>query len=336
MIVSSSDISIRNATSILKNGGVVAFPTETVYGLGADAANPEAVKRIFQMKERPADHPLIVHLANLSALDKWAINIPTLAYRLAERFWPGPLTLILHKALDVPYEVTGGQETVGIRIPNHPVAMKLIEAFGGGLAAPSANLFGRLSPTRADHVQNQLGGLVDMVLDGGACLVGLESTIINLTSDTPQILRPGGVSLSELSEVLKRDINVDSGNDHLRVPGSLEGHYSPLTPLQIMSFAEMSEFLCKEKRDMIRAGFLLYSDGLINKAKESNLEYRSISRDYDVYSRCLYDLLHSLDSLNLERIFVEKPPADLEWMAVTDRLKRASRAARESNRGPTN
>lgn len=303
----------------------MAFPTETVYGLGADASNQEAIKGIFRIKGRPETHPLIVHIADLSALNDWAINIPAVAYRLAERFWPGPLTLILNKAPNVPCEVTGGQETVGVRMPNHPVAMELIEAFGGGVAAPSANLFGRLSPTRAEHVQDQLGGLVDMVIDGGPCGVGLESTIVNLTSDTPQVLRPGGVSLSALSDTLKQDISLGNGADYPRVSGSLERHYSPLTPLKLRNFSELSEIISVEKNNRQNNGFLIHSEGLIKKATEKNLAFRSISTNYDMYSKSLYDLLHSLDKMSLDSIFIEKPPANSEWIAVADRLKRASR-----------
>jgi len=190
------------AAAILQRGGVVAFPTETVYGLGADALNAAAVERIFTIKGRPTHHPLIVHLADAAQLHEWARDIPEIAYTLAAHFWPGALTLILKRAARVPDNVTGGQDTIGLRVPDHPVALELLQKFGGGIAAPSANRFGRISPTAQEHVRTELGSAVDMILDGGPCQVGLESTIVSLVGERPVILRPGGVSREALEAVL--------------------------------------------------------------------------------------------------------------------------------------
>jgi L-threonylcarbamoyladenylate synthase len=185
---------IEKATGVLRAGGLVAVPTETVYGLGADAENAAAVARVFQVKGRPRSHPLIVHIGGADLLGDWAEDVPATARRLAECFWPGPLTLVLRRGRRVPLEATGGLETVAVRVPAHPVALALLTAFGGGVAAPSANRFGSVSPTTADHVRAELGDAVDFVLDGGPCQVGVESTIVDATGDTPSILRPGGVT----------------------------------------------------------------------------------------------------------------------------------------------
>jgi L-threonylcarbamoyladenylate synthase len=195
---------IERAVALLRAGELVAFPTETVYGLGADAANPAAVAKIFAAKGRPQDHPLIVHLDGAAQLDAWARDIPAYAFELAEAFWPGPLTLILKRQPGVPDAVTGGQDTVGLRVPGHPLALELLRAFGGGLAAPSANRFGRISPTTARHVREELGEAVAMVLDGGPCQVGIESTILDCTGGAPRILRPGMVGAPALGRVLGR------------------------------------------------------------------------------------------------------------------------------------
>src|SRR5688500_7214458 len=226
------------AATLLKAGGIVAFPTETVYGLGADISHPSAVQRIFEIKKRPADHPLIVHIADSSRLTQWAQEVPEQAWQLAEHFWPGPLTLILPRSRHVPENVTGGQDTVGLRVPDHPVALALLNALGHekALAAPSANRFGHISPTMAAHVREELGEAADMVLDGGPCRVGLESTIVSFDGDTAAILRPGGIPLAALAEVLDGKIVIPEGAKHaVRVPGALSSHYAPLTPLELWS-----------------------------------------------------------------------------------------------------
>ncbi len=193
---------IREAVAVLKRGGLVAFPTETVYGLGADASNPAAVARIYQVKGRPAGHPVIVHIGDARQLERWARELPNDAKKLAARFWPGPLTLVLKRAPSVGDYLTGGEDTIGLRMPNHPVALELLHQFGDGIAAPSANKFGRISPTTAEHVSDDLGDEVDLILDGGPCGIGIESTIIDLSRDRPVLLRPGRISVEEIAATL--------------------------------------------------------------------------------------------------------------------------------------
>ena len=209
--------SIKAAVTILRAGGLVVFPTETVYGLGADAANAAAVRKIFAAKGRPADHPVIVHLASDRDLTRWASDIPPAVRQLAERFWPGPLTLVVRRAKSVSDEVTGGQDTIGLRVPSHPIAQALLNAFGGGIAAPSANRFGHISPTTVRHVREELGDRVDLILDGGACEVGIESTIVDVSGGTPVLLRPGRVSEEEIEAVLQVPLaRPGAGSPHRR------------------------------------------------------------------------------------------------------------------------
>ena len=217
---------IQQGVTILRAGGLVAFPTETVYGLGADAENATAVARIFAAKGRPAHHPLIVHFGNVHDLPAWAAEVPALAWRLAEHFWPGPLTMILRRHPRVPDAVTGGLDTVGLRVPSHPVAQALLGMFGGGVAAPSANRFGRVSPTTAEHVRSELGALVDYIIEGGACAVGLESTIVDLSSEAPAILRPGGVTQEALAAVLAQPVPFRAGGK-VRSGENLALEYNP-------------------------------------------------------------------------------------------------------------
>ena len=227
-------LAVEEAAAILRGGGLVAFPTETVYGLGADAANPEAVARIFAAKGRPANHPVIVHLGSVEQLTDWATDIPPAAYRLAQHFWPGPLTLILKRHARVSDAVTGGQDTVGLRVPGHPIALALLAAFSGGIAAPSANRFGWLSPTTAAHVRTGLGASVDYVLDGGPCRVGIESTIIDLSGDYPRLLRPGTITAAGIEAVLDKPLAAPAG-EAPHSPGMLPSHYAPQTALTLVS-----------------------------------------------------------------------------------------------------
>ena len=217
---------IQRAVQVLRSGGLVAFPTETVYGLGADADNPQAIEAIFRVKGRPTTHPLIVHLGSGDEVKDWAVSVPDEAHLLMHTYWPGPLTLILRRAQRVLRAVTGGQETVGLRVPDHKVALAVLREFRGGVAAPSANRFGRVSPTSAEHVQQDLGSDVDFVLDGGPCAVGLESTIVDFSTGEPIILRPGGVTREALQETLRQTIPVRASAS-VRVPGQLESHYAP-------------------------------------------------------------------------------------------------------------
>jgi L-threonylcarbamoyladenylate synthase len=322
------------AVELLQAGELVAFPTETVYGLGADAANPEAVAKIFAAKGRPANHPLIVHLPGAAYLDRWARDIPAVAWELAEAFWPGPLTLILKRAPEVPYAVTGGQETVGVRVPSHPLALDLLRAYaqaGGGrgglcgIAAPSANRFGRISPTDAAHVHEELGESVALVLDGGPCLVGIESTIIDLSRDDlpPRLLRPGHVTPEKIAEVigvLPERPQAMPGGSTPRVSGSLDGHYAPLTPMRVVSTAQLPQVLRESKESGKRLGLIAYTKqaGLVPPHSLCQLP-----DDQEGYARGLYAALRELDQVGNDVIVVEAIPAESCWAAVADRLRRA-------------
>jgi L-threonylcarbamoyladenylate synthase len=235
--------SVEEAAKALSSGLLVAFPTETVYGLGADASNPEALKRLYAAKGRPEKHPVIVHLQKGEDIEKWASSVPEAAYVLAKLFWPGPLTLVLKKARHVPEQVTGGQDTIAIRVPSHPLAQALLSAFGSGIAAPSANKFGRLSPTSAEDVRTEFGDEIAMVLDGGLSEIGIESTIVDLSSEQPRILRPGMIHSESIMVALKelgQDISAPA-QEQPRVPGSLPQHYAPQTPLKVLPEKELFE-----------------------------------------------------------------------------------------------
>ncbi|WP_301101459.1 L-threonylcarbamoyladenylate synthase [Propionivibrio sp.] len=325
------------AVELLQAGQLVAFPTETVYGLGADAANPDAVARIFAAKGRPADHPLIVHLAGSAYLDRWARAIPNVAWELAEAFWPGPLTLILKRAPEVPYAVTGGQETVGVRVPAHPVALDLLRAYaqaGGGhsglcgIAAPSANRFGRISPTDAAHVREELGNSVALVLDGGRCPVGIESTIIDLSragDQPPRLLRPGHITPEQIATVIgifPELPDVQQAVDTPRVSGSLDAHYAPLTPMQLVKTEQLSAFIGGLQQDGRRCGLLAHTRRTPAVAPAHAL--RQLPDDAQGYARGLYAALRELDQAGNDLIVVEDIPAAPAWAAVSDRLRRAA------------
>ena len=333
---------LARAVELLQAGELVAFPTETVYGLGADASNPAAVARIFAAKGRPADHPLIVHLPGAAHLEQWAQNIPPLAWELAEAFWPGPLTLILKRARAVPYAVTGGQETVGVRVPAHPLALDLLRAYalaGGGnhgmsgIAAPSANRFGRISPTKASHVQEELGDAVALVLDGGPCAVGIESTILDLTHEvdgkpTLRLLRPGHITPAQLARVAGYELLwpiPEEATKAPRVSGSLDAHYAPQTPLRIVPTPQLPVFL----RDLLAQrrcfGLLCYSDA--EHAAGNFLPAparRQLAPEPTAYARDLYAALRELDRPEHELIVLEAIPDNPAWAAVADRLRRAA------------
>jgi len=317
---------IESAAAILRAGGLVAFPTETVYGLGADASNPEAVAKIFAAKGRPQNHPLIVHLAGAELLPQWAREIPEDAHKLAAAFWPGPLTLILKRANGVPDCVTGGQDTVGLRVPGHPVALELLRAFAGeeggrtfsGLAAPSANKFGRISPTSAEHARAELGDALDAVLDGGACEVGIESTIIDLSRARAVLLRPGQITPAQVAAVLGADVE-EPDTDAPRAPGTLESHYAPRTPLQLVPAAELPARMAELRGQKIAV--------LARAEAPSGLKeiyWQEAPRSVEGYARELYASLRRLDDLECAVILVEAPPPVPGWQGVSDRLKRAS------------
>ena len=324
---------IAAAAALLMKGGVVAFPTETVYGLGAEVSNPSAIQRVFEIKRRPSDHPLIVHIADQSKLQYWAEDVPEQAWQLAEHFWPGPLTLILPRSRRMPGNVTGGQDTVGLRVPAHPVALALLDALGpgGALAAPSANGFGRVSPTTAAHVREELGDRVDMILDGGPCEVGLESTIVgfgNRKDSRAVILRPGGISLAALAEVLDGKVTPGKTPDRTpRVPGALASHYAPVTPLELWS----SEYLQRRALELgakgLNLGVMTWSTRYpkhMNNSENENTVYVSMPPEPESYGRLLYATLRRLDTEGFDYLLVETLPNEPEWMAVADRLRRAS------------
>lgn len=302
----------------------MAFPTETVYGLGADASNPAAVARMYSAKGRPADHPVIVHLGHPGQVAHWARDVPDAAGRLIERFWPGPLTLVLRRARGVGDYLTGGQETIGLRMPSHPVALELLREFGGaeaeshrvGLAAPSANKFGRISPTTAEHVRNDLGDEVDLVLDGGSCDVGIESTILDLSRERAVLLRPGRISAEQLTAALG---SAPAALDALapRAPGTLESHYAPRRPLTLVASKGWNQALQKESPR--RAVLALRP----RPAGDASIMWIEAPKQPQDYARDLYANLRALDVSACEEILVEAPPATAEWTAVRDRLSRA-------------
>lgn len=313
---------VSRAAEFLREGELVAFPTETVYGLGADASNPQAVAKIFAAKGRPPDHPLIVHLPESSYLAQWAIDIPEAAKQLAAEFWPGPLTLILKRNTGVPDAVTGGQDTVGLRVPDHPLALALLREFKGGIAAPSANRFGHLSPTTAAHVASELGGAVAMILDGGACKVGIESTIVDLSRGTPRILRPGMIETAHIARVIGdvHDSAINQSEVVPRVSGSLDAHYAPRTPMQMVPADELFPAVFAAIADGKRLAVLASIS-----APESldELVWRTASSSSTDFARALYAELHALDALSCDLILVQQPPETSPWLAVSDRLRRA-------------
>ena len=313
-----TDQEIEQAATILRKGGLVAFPTETVYGLGGDASNPAAVRKIFEAKGRPADHPVIVHVAGTSDLKHWAAEVPRAAWLLAEKFWPGPLTMVLKRASRVSDLITGGQDTVGLRVPSHPVAQRLLKAFGGGIAAPSANRFGRLSPTTAQHVREELRDAVDLVLDGGSSEVGIESTIVDLTRDTPAVLRPGRITAQQIADALLAPLG-EQGLGRPRVSGSLESHYAPGLPLKIVQPDEIENYV--RARPAMRIAVLSRR----GRPRDSKVTlWQGAPETPDDYARLLYATLRWLDVSGCRLIVVEALPELPEWAAVRDRLSRAA------------
>lgn len=311
---------VARAAELLRSGGLVAFPTETVYGLGADATDERAVSRVFAAKGRPADHPLIVHLGSVEQLDRWAREIPAAAWRLAERFWPGPLTLILKRTAGVPDLVTGGQDTIGLRMPDHPVALALLSAVGSGVAAPSANRFGRVSPTTAKHVMAEFGDTIDCVVDGGPCSVGLESTILDLSGENPRVLRPGAVTPDALAETLG-GAPATGGAEGPRVPGRLPVHYAPETPLRLLDAAAIEPAV----RALLPSGQAIMVLSMRPPVVESsNCRWRRMPGDPKDYARVLYAQLREADTADCGCILIERPPTTMEWEAVQDRLGRAA------------
>jgi L-threonylcarbamoyladenylate synthase len=319
-LVPATGASVAEAARHLRDGRLVAFPTETVYGLGADASNAEAVRRIFTLKGRPADHPVIGHLANAHAMDVWAREVPAGARALAAAFWPGPLTLVLPRAPRVHDIVTGGQDTVGLRVPSHPVAQALLAAFGGGIAAPSANRFGHVSPTTAAHVSADLGDKPALILDGGACDVGIESTIVAFRGDVALLLRPGGIGIDELTRVLGR-APLLAERDAPRAPGTLASHYAPKTPASLLApdvlRAELTQLLARDEVVAVLSRTLSPPD-------DFDGVWIDAARDPAGYAHDLYAHLRALDATDADMLLIEDVPHDAEWLAVRDRLTRAT------------
>lgn len=314
---------VARAAQLLRAGELVAFPTETVYGLGADALNPAALAKIFAVKGRPADHPLIVHLPSAAHLDAWACDIPADAQRLAQAFWPGPLTLILRRRPIVPDAVTGGQDTVGLRVPRHPLALELLGAFGSGIAAPSANRYGRISPTSAQHVIDELGDAVPLVLDGGPCEVGIESTIVDLSRGSAVLLRPGVIGAERIAAVIGRAPALPgaAGAATPRVSGSHAKHYAPATPLRLVRPDRLRDVLNAQRHAGHRCAVLAWSQPALADTPHA---WRMLPADPEGYAHALYACLRELDALDVSAIIVESPPQTDEWTAVCDRLGRAA------------
>jgi L-threonylcarbamoyladenylate synthase len=312
---------VERGVHALRMGGLVVLPTETVYGLAADAANPHAVARVYAVKGRPADHPLILHLAATARLETWAATIPEYVHNLAAELWPGPLTMVLPRTEQVADYVTGGQDTVAIRVPDHPVAQAVLTEFGGGVVAPSANRFGHVSPTTAEHARQDLGDRLvaglDVVIDGGPCQVGVESTILDCTGDHPVVLRPGTLNLARIEEAAGVPISKEPARP-IRVPGSLASHYAPQAQVQIVSNAA----------DLVLGTSVTPEVGLLALAEvttPAGVVRLAAPTEALEYARVLYAALREADALQLQRI-VAIPPAgdDGAAVAVRDRLQRAA------------
>jgi L-threonylcarbamoyladenylate synthase len=303
---------VRKAAEILRAGGLVAFPTETVYGLGADASNEKAVARLYAVKRRPPDHPVIIHFADPKSAFAWAREVPAAAEELAARFWPGPLTLILKRSPKAKDFVTGGQDTVGVRVPSHPVAQALLKEFSGGIAAPSANRFGLVSPTSAAHVREDLGSDVDLVLEGGPSEVGIESTIVDLSGGAVVLLRPGHVSVAQIERITGPVSQKTTTSP--RHAGGLERHYAPRTPARLVSTHALDREISQEGKVAVLA---------FSRPDERVAKWLRMPREPQAYARRLYAALRELDAARCERILIEAPPDTAEWSAVQDRLKRA-------------
>jgi L-threonylcarbamoyladenylate synthase len=296
---------IARVVEILRRGGLVAFPTETVYGLGADATNPRAVQRIFETKGRPSTNPLICHVADETIARRHARDWPLAASRLAQQFWPGPLTVVLPKTNAIVASVTAGLDTVALRVPDHPLTLELLRAFDGPLAGPSANLSAHVSPTRAQHVRDEFGRSIDLILDGGPCSVGIESTVLDLSVDPPAILRPGAVSREQIEQIIgpvRMAHTVIDAKVAAKSPGQQGKHYAPTTP----AFR-----------------FEPHQRGQLDLNNAAVLE---LSLDPEAYARNFYGRVRLLDSQHLRAIYIEMPPDTPEWAAVRDRVMRAAKS----------
>lgn len=323
---------MTRAAQLLMEGKLLAVPTETVYGLAADASNPAAIAQIFTAKGRPANHPLIVHIAHPKEMLDWATEIPAVAYRLADEFWPGALTLLLKKADHVNPIVTGGQPTIALRIPAHPVMQALLQMTKLGLAAPSANPYQQVSPTQAKHVMAGLKGKIDAVLDGGRCSIGLESTILDLTQTQPRILRSGPITAEAITQCLGCYVEQPQQHD-VAISGNKRQHYQPRKPLHLV---DTEQFMDRLNQSHERIALVVYSEHLKTALAHlsadlpaatnttSLLIYRPTSSAKQDYAHALYSTLHELDTLAIDAIWIERPPKTSEWNDVNDRLARAA------------
>lgn len=308
LLVVIMDKIIQQAVTLLRQGEVVIFPTETVYGIGADATNSDAVTKVFQLKGRPLNHPLIVHIADIAQLNDWAKDIPEYAYALTKQYWPGPMTLILKAADHVSRVITGGQDTIGIRMPAHPIARELLKNFAKGVVAPSANRFGHVSSTTAEHAKAEFGTAVKLIIDGGPCELGIESTIVDCTQKTPRVLRPGPILIAAESRQDKKDIP--------RVSGSLEKHYAPQTPVLLLPLQTILQKI-KLTQKVAVMSFDIFETN-------HDVYWRQMPHDPAGYAKKLYATLRELDELHVGEILIEEVPQQKTWDAIRDRLTRAS------------
>lgn len=314
-----------SAATVLRRGGLVAFPTETVYGLGADASNLAAVRRVFDVKGRPSTHPLIVHLAGSSDVVDWAAELPDAALRLAQEFWPGPLTIVLKRSAKVPNEVTGGLETVALRVPAHPLAQRLLREFGGGIAAPSANRFGRVSPTTAEHVLNDLGADVDFILDGGRCEVGVESTIVDFSTTRPALLRHGGIPKESIEAALMVDLPCLE-NGAVRCPGTHPSHYAPRARVIL---AQDAQILSKAKHFLAHGLRVAVMSPHPLASLPSEVIRLPFPEEIPDMARELYVTLRRADALQVNVVITALPPPAGLGVAIADRLRRAASPRRQ-------
>lgn len=306
---------IDEAVELLKNGQVVALPTETVYGLAADAHNVEAIGKIFAAKNRPADHPLIVHIDTLARIHDWIEFFPENAQKLAQAFWPGPLTMVFIKKSLVHASITGGNKTVAIRIPNHSIFLQIIEKLGNGIVAPSANAYQKTSPSKAEHVLKSLDTKIAAVLDGGQCSVGIESTIIDMTHEIPVILRPGAITGSMIEKVLGMKIEFPESHNE-KIPGNMQMHYQPEKPLYLFNTDDLEKYSQNEHNVAVMHHSKI--------TQFNHLTYYTMPENKKEYAQKLYDTLHTIDTTNVTKIFVENPPMSSEWSGIRDRLSKAS------------
>lgn len=323
---------LETTVALLQQGGLVALPTETVYGLAADASNEHAVSKIFKAKGRPSNHPVIVHVGSIDQLNQWAKDIPDYALKLAKTFWPGPMTLILKKQKSVLDAITGGQDSVGIRIPSNPIMQKVLQRFDGGLAAPSANRFGHISPSSARHVKQSLGDNVDLIIDGGPTSIGIESTIIDCTGNHPRILRHGMITENDIEKAAGLTI-LKNTSDAPRVSGALKSHYSPVTKTFLANAQDITKHL-QDNRSIV---VLSRSKPNVNKViiHDARIPTRStqyqgkqhwiiMPNDAQAYAHSLYEQLHFADNLACDALLIEEVPNTMRWKGINDRLKKAS------------